>query len=64
MSGSALEVALAYEALSADLLASGDLAVPFDLWVPAQDTYHVVLANRDQASPTALAFRDWIFAQV
>ncbi len=38
--------------------------MPFDLWVPAQDTYFVVIANRDQASPAALAFRDWIFAQV
>ena len=57
-------VALGYEALSTDLLTRGDLALPFDLWVPAQDNYYVVIANRDQASPAALAFRDWIFAQV
>ena len=57
-------VALGYESLSPGLIARGDLAVPFDLWVPAQDNYHVVIANRDQASPAALAFRDWIFAQV
>ena len=57
-------VALGYEALCTDLLESGDLARPFDIWAPAQDTYYVVLANRDQASPAALAFRDWIFAQV
>ena len=57
-------VALGYESLCADMLEIGDLALPFDLWVPAQDTYFVVIANRDQASPAALAFRDWIFAQV
>ena len=50
-------------------LASGErtvteLAAPFDLWVPAQDNYYVVIANRDQASPAALAFRDWLFEQV
>lgn len=58
-----LGVALGYEALAKDLIARGDLALPFDLWVPAQDTYYVVLANRDQASPPALTFRDWIFQQ-
>ena len=57
-------IALGYEALARDLIARGELARPFDLWVPAQDTYYVVLANRDQASPAARAFRDWIFAQV
>ena len=58
-----LGVALGYEALTRDSVARGELARPFELWVPAQDTYHVVLANREQASPAALAFRDWIFAQ-
>jgi DNA-binding transcriptional LysR family regulator len=57
-------VALGYESLCADMIADGDLALPFDLWVDAQDNYYVVLANRDQASPAARAFRDWIFAQV
>ena len=56
-------VALGYESLTADLIAEGALARPFDLWAPAQDTYYVVLPSREQASPAALAFRDWLVAQ-
>ncbi len=57
-------VALGYESICRSMLEDGDLAAPFDLWVPAQDNYHVVIANRDQASPAARAFRDWVFEQV
>jgi LysR family glycine cleavage system transcriptional activator len=57
-------VALGYESICRSMLEDGDLAAPFDLWVPAQDNYYVVIANRDQASPAARAFRDWVFEQV
>lgn len=58
-----LGVALGSLILCRGLIAQGELAAPFELTVPAQDSYHLILPER-QASPHAEAFRAWLLEQL
>ena len=58
-----LGVALGHDTLSAGLIEQGDLAVPFDLGVPAQDNYYLVVPDRGEMNEAARSFRDWVLGQ-
>ena len=44
------------------LMAKGSLVAPFDLSVPAIDSFYVVCRNEVKAAPIVAAFIDWLFA--
>ncbi len=44
------------------LMAKGSLVAPFDLSVPAVDSFYVVCRNEVKAAPIASVFIDWLFA--
>lgn len=55
-------VALGDTITASHLLAKGELTIPFDLAVPAQDAFYVVCRNEVRAAPIVKVFVDWLFA--
>ena len=47
---------------ASNLMARGSLVAPFDLSVPAIDSFYVVCRNEAKAAPIVSAFIDWLFA--
>lgn len=56
-------VALGHDTLVRGLVDSGELAAPFDLSIPGQDGYFLVLPQGDKSSEPARAFSDWLVAE-
>ena len=55
-------VALGDTITASHLLAKGELMIPFDLAVPAQDAFYVACRNEVRAAPIVKVFIDWLFA--
>jgi LysR family transcriptional regulator, glycine cleavage system transcriptional activator len=55
-------VALGDTVTASSLLAKGSLVAPFDLSVPAVDSFYVVCRNEVKAAPIVNVFIDWLFA--
>ncbi|MDI7861880.1 transcriptional regulator GcvA [Rhizobiaceae bacterium n13] len=55
-------VALGDTITASHLLARGELTIPFDLAVPAQDAFYVACRNEVRAAPIVKVFVDWLFA--
>jgi LysR family glycine cleavage system transcriptional activator len=47
---------------ASSLMAKGSLVAPFDLAVPAVDSFYVVCRNEMKAAPIVGVFIDWLFA--
>ncbi len=54
-------VALGDTITASHLLAKGDLVIPFDLAVPAQDAFYVACRNEVRSAPIVKVFIDWLF---
>ncbi|MDX3924183.1 MAG: LysR substrate-binding domain-containing protein [Shinella sp.] len=55
-------IALGDTITAASLIAKGELIVPFDLTVPANDAFYVACRNAVRAAPIVKVFIDWLFA--
>jgi len=55
-------VALGDTITAATLIARGDLTVPFDLSVPATDSFWVACRREMRSAPMVAAFIDWLFS--
>ena len=55
-------VALGDTMTASSLMAKGNLVAPFDLSVPAVDSFYVVCRNEAKAAPIVGVFIDWLFA--
>ncbi|MGN8021618.1 LysR substrate-binding domain-containing protein [Phyllobacterium sp. 22229] len=49
---------------ASNLIAKGELIVPFDLTVPANDAFHVACRNEVRNAPIVKVFIDWFFASL
>jgi LysR family glycine cleavage system transcriptional activator len=58
-----LGVALGHDLLCGGLIEDGALTAPFDLAVPTQDNYYLVVPDRGEMNEAARAFRDWVLGQ-
>ena len=47
---------------AARLIGDGDLVVPFDLSVAANDSFFIACRNEMRSAPIVKAFVDWMFA--
>jgi LysR family glycine cleavage system transcriptional activator len=56
-------VALGDSVTASGLLARGQLVTPFNLAVPAVDSFYVACRGQMRAAPVVQAFIDWIFAE-
>lgn len=56
-------VALADSVTASGLLARGQLVTPFNLSVPAMDSFYVVCRNEMKQAPIVKVFIDWLFAE-
>ena len=57
-------IALGDTITAAKLIAGGELVVPFDLTVPANDAFYVACRQEVRAAPIARVFIDWLFASL
>jgi LysR family glycine cleavage system transcriptional activator len=57
-------IALGDTITAAKLIARGELVVPFDLTVPANDAFYVACRQEVRAAPIARVFIDWLFASL
>lgn len=57
-------VALGDTITASNLIARGELIVPFDLTVPANDAFHVACRNEVRNAPIVKVFIDWLFASL
>jgi LysR family glycine cleavage system transcriptional activator len=57
-------VALGDTITAAKLLAEGELLVPFDLSVPANDAFYVARRHEMWAAPIVRVFIEWLFASL
>ncbi|QRM57297.1 transcriptional regulator GcvA [Sinorhizobium sp. BG8] len=57
-------VALGDTITASSLIAKGELVVPFDLSVPANDAFYVACRHEVRAAPIAKVFIDWLFASL
>lgn len=57
-------VALGDNLTTATLITRGDLTIPFDLSVPANDAFYVSCRNDMRTAPIVKAFIDWLFATI
>lgn len=55
-------IALGDTITAASLIARGELVVPFDLSVPANDAFYVASRQEVRAAPIVKVFIDWLFA--
>ena len=53
-------VSVAHEILIEELVACGELVVPFDIRVPARDNYYLVVPHREHANAAAKLFASWL----
>lgn len=56
-------VALGIEALAADDIADGRLAVPFDIRLPLDNSYYLVTLEEEADNPQVAVFRDWVLRE-
>lgn len=49
---------------AAKLIAEGELLVPFDLSVPANDAFYVACRHDARAAPIVRVFIDWLFSSL
>ena len=57
-------IALGDTITAANLIARGELVVPFDLSVPANDAFYVACRHEVRAAPIVKVFIDWLFASL
>lgn len=57
-----LGVAMGDSITAQGLIESGDLVVPFDLAVPANQAFHIAAREELQATPIVRVFIDWLYA--
>lgn len=57
-------VALGDTITAAKLIAEGELLVPFDLGVPANDAFYVACRHEMRSAPIVRVFIDWLFASL
>ncbi|MDO9418186.1 LysR substrate-binding domain-containing protein [Pararhizobium sp.] len=57
-------VALGDTITASSLIAKGELIVPFDLTVPANDAFYVACRNEKRAAPIVKVFIDWLFSSL
>lgn len=57
-------IALGDTITAASLIARGELVVPFDLSVPANDAFYVACRQDVRAAPIVKVFIDWLFASL
>lgn len=57
-------IALGDTITAASLIARGELVVPFDLSVPANDAFYVACRQEVRAAPIVKVFIDWLFASL
>lgn len=57
-------IALGDTITASNLIARGELVVPFDLSVPANDSFYVACRPEMRAAPIAKVFIDWLFASL
>ncbi|MGH6761048.1 MAG: LysR substrate-binding domain-containing protein [Phyllobacterium sp.] len=57
-------VALGDTITASNLIAKGELIVPFDLTVPANDAFYVACRNEVRNAPIVKVFIDWLFASL
>ncbi|MFN7024056.1 MAG: LysR substrate-binding domain-containing protein [Pseudorhizobium sp.] len=57
-------VALGDTITAAKLIAEGELLVPFDLSVPANDAFYVACRHEMRAAPIVRVFIEWLFASL
>ncbi len=57
-------VALGDTITAAKLIADGELLVPFDLSVPANDAFYVACRHEMRAAPIVRVFIEWLFASL
>ncbi|TCL68137.1 LysR substrate-binding domain-containing protein [Rhizobium sp. BK251] len=57
-------IALGDTITASNLIAKGELIVPFDLTVPANDAFYVACRHELRAAPIARVFIDWFFASL
>lgn len=57
-------VALGDTITAAKLIAEGELLVPFDLSVPANDAFYVACRHDARAAPIVRVFIDWLFSSL
>lgn len=55
-------VALGDTITASSLIARGELVVPFERTVPANDAFYVACRNESRAAPIVRTFIDWLFA--
>lgn len=58
-----LGVALGWRRLAQDDLATGRLAIPFDVALPADVAFHLVYPETARSRPKLVAFRDWLLGE-
>lgn len=57
-------VALGDTITASNLIAKGELIIPFDLAVPAKDAFYVAARSEVKAAPIVQVFIDWLFAAI
>nr|CAD6406516.1 LysR family transcriptional regulator [Rhizobium sp. Q54] len=57
-------IALGDTITAAKMIAQGDLLVPFDLGVPANDAFYVACRQEMRAAPIVRVFIDWLFSSL
>lgn len=59
-----LGVALAHDLLAGRPIERGDLVIPFNLRVPARDSYYLITAPAAENDPQVQAFRAWLMNEI
>ena len=54
-------IALGDTLTASNLLRTGDLVIPFDLAVPANDAFYIACQNEIRSTPIVDAFIEWLF---
>ena len=57
-------IALGDTITASSLIAKGELVVPFDLSVPANNAFYVACRNSVRAAPIVKVFIDWLFSSL
>jgi LysR family transcriptional regulator, glycine cleavage system transcriptional activator len=57
-------IALGDTITASNLIARGELVVPFDLTVPANDAFYVACRQAVRQAPIVKVFIDWLFASL
>lgn len=57
-------LALGHDLIVQDMIAAGELVVPFEHRTPMQEAYHLILSPQAQAMPPAQSFAAWLKAEL